>query len=82
MMRHGISASGYGALMSINGVMIVVLQPAITRLIARRKRTSVLAMSALLFGVGFGLHAICTTIQADPVARIDIILGCLTQPAE
>jgi MFS family permease len=58
MIRHGISASGYGALMAINGAMIVVLQPMITRLIAGRKRTSVLAVSALLLGTGFGLHGV------------------------
>jgi MFS family permease len=58
MIRHGISASGYGALMAINGAMIVVLQPLITRLIAGRKRTSVLAVSALLLGTGFGLHGV------------------------
>jgi MFS family permease len=58
MIRHGISAGGYGALVAINGVMIVVLQPIINRLIARRSRTRVLAISALLIGAGFGLHGV------------------------
>lgn len=58
MVRHGISASGYGALVAINGVMIVFLQPMIIRLLARRSRTQALALSALLIGVGFGLHGV------------------------
>jgi MFS family permease len=58
MVRHGISASGYGALVAINGVMIVFLQPVIIRLIGKRRRTGVLAASALLLGLGFGLHGV------------------------
>ncbi len=58
MVRHGISASGYGALVAINGVMIVFLQPVIVRLLGRRSRTGVLALSALLIGLGFGLHGV------------------------
>jgi MFS family permease len=61
MIRHGISVGGYGALMAINGVMIVLLQPLITRVIGRRKRTGVLAFSALLIGLGFGLHGVVGT---------------------
>jgi MFS family permease len=68
MSRHGISPGGYGALMSINGVMIVVLQPFITRALARRSRTRVLAISSLLFGVGFGLNGVVSSLAGYVLA--------------
>jgi MFS family permease len=58
MARHGISSSAYGALVSINGWMIVFLQPFITRALAHRSRTRVLALSSLCMGVGFGLYGL------------------------
>jgi MFS family permease len=68
MVRHGISAGGYGALVAINGVMIVFLQPIITRAIGKRSRTRVLALSALLLGVGFGLHGVVGTYAGYALA--------------
>ncbi len=62
MVRQGISPATYGVLMSINGVMIVFLQPFITRALAKRDRTRVLAISALLFGVGFGLYGVVGSV--------------------
>jgi MFS family permease len=61
MTRHGISPRDYGLLASINGVMIVFLQPFITRALAHRSRTRVLAVSSFFFGVGFGLYGVVGT---------------------
>jgi MFS family permease len=57
MSRHGISPAAYGGLISINGILIVLLQPFAARALAPYRRTTVLAGSALLFGVGFGMQA-------------------------
>lgn len=75
MLRHGISAGGYGALIAMNGVMIVLLQPLITRVIARRKRTGVLALSALLLGTGFGLHGVVVAYAGYALAIAVWTLG-------
>lgn len=54
---HGISASGFGALIALNGLLIVVLQPFAGEVIRDRSRPSVLAVASLLLGVGFGMNA-------------------------
>ncbi|MFD7642342.1 MDR family MFS transporter [Kitasatospora sp. NPDC059795] len=58
MGRHGISSSQYGLLVSLNGVLIVLLQLPLTRLMEGRDRTALLAAGALLTGWGFGLTAV------------------------
>ena len=54
---HGIRPMTYGWLMAINGVMIVLLQPMAVHWVQRFARGRVLALAALLQGVGFGLTA-------------------------
>jgi MFS family permease len=61
MLGHGVSATAYGALMGINGAIIVVAQPFMTRWLAGRRRPLVLAAASLLFGVGFGLYGVVST---------------------
>ena len=53
--QHGLSPQIYGALIAWNGVLIVTLQPFVSRLTARFQRHRVLAFSAVLAGCGFGL---------------------------
>jgi MFS family permease len=53
--HHGIRPSSYGWLMAINGVLIVLLQPTAVRWVQRFDRGRVLALAALLQGIGFGL---------------------------
>src|SRR5260370_1142041 len=48
----------YGALLALNGVAIIVVQPFATRALARFRRSRVLAAAALLMGLGFGMYAI------------------------
>jgi MFS family permease len=57
MRAHGITTSGFGALMALNGLLIVLLQPFAGELIRARSRPSVLAAASLLLGVGFGMNA-------------------------
>jgi predicted MFS family arabinose efflux permease len=53
--RHGLSPQAYGALIAWNGILIVTLQPLVSRLTARFRRDRMLAFSAALSGFGFGL---------------------------
>ncbi|HEX2568154.1 MAG TPA: MFS transporter [Polyangia bacterium] len=55
MRAHGRTEAQYGGLIAINGVLIVTLQPLVTRLVQRYPRAQVLALGAALTGVGFGL---------------------------
>ncbi|MFD8481219.1 MDR family MFS transporter [Kitasatospora sp. NPDC059673] len=58
MEQHGITTAQYGLLVSLNGVLIVLLQLPLTRLMEGRNRTALLVASALLTGWGFGLTAV------------------------
>jgi MFS family permease len=61
MKRKGLSVTTYGALLSLNGVLITFLQPALVRAIERRARSGVFLASGVLLGVGFGLHGLVAT---------------------
>ncbi|NES15640.1 MULTISPECIES: MFS transporter [Micromonospora] len=53
----GLSPATYGSVIALNGVLIVVGQLFVPRLIKGRSRSHVLALAALVMGVGFGLTA-------------------------
>ncbi len=58
MTSDGYSAGTYGAVLALNGIVIVVVQPIAVRLLDGRDRATVLAVSMLLGGVGAGFGAV------------------------
>jgi MFS family permease len=58
MAGDGHGPGTYGAVLALNGVVIVVVQPIAVRLLDGRDRASVLAVSMLLVGAGGGLGAV------------------------
>ncbi len=61
MRAHGISTAGFGGLLALNGILIVLLQPLAGELVTERSRLPVLALASLALGVGFGLNALVGT---------------------
>jgi MFS family permease len=61
MGESGLSPATYGSVIALNGVLIVVGQLFVPRLIKGRSRSHVLALAALVMGVGFGLTAFAET---------------------
>jgi len=57
MGRAGYSPAEYGLVVSLNGLLIVLLQIPVTRFAEGRNRTLMLSVAALLTGCGFGLTA-------------------------
>ncbi|MEU8264142.1 MFS transporter [Micromonospora sp. NPDC048999] len=57
MGESGLSPATYGSVIALNGVLIVVGQLFVPRLIKGRSRSHVLALAALVMGAGFGLTA-------------------------
>ncbi|MEH0983782.1 MDR family MFS transporter [Micromonospora sp. CPCC 205556] len=53
----GLTPATYGSVIALNGVLIVVGQLFVPRLIRGRNRSHVLALASLVMGVGFGLTA-------------------------
>ncbi|MCF6523804.1 MFS transporter [Streptomyces sp. JJ36] len=54
---EGFSSTDFGLVIAVNGLLIVLLQIPVTRLLEHRDPLRPLVLSALLTGVGFGLHA-------------------------
>jgi MFS family permease len=57
MGRAGFSTTDYGLTISLNGLLIVLLQIPLTRITANRSRVALLVVASLLTGCGFGLTA-------------------------
>jgi predicted MFS family arabinose efflux permease len=62
MHQRGLDPADYGTVIAVNGVMIVIGQLFVPRLLRNRKRTNVLVASALLVGLGMGAVAIAGTV--------------------
>jgi MFS family permease len=58
MAAGGLGAATYGAVLAGNGIVILAAQPLAVRLLADRDRYTVLSVSMLLVGSGFGLGAV------------------------
>ncbi|MFC4016943.1 MDR family MFS transporter [Micromonospora sp. GCM10011542] len=58
----GLSPATYGSVIALNGVLIVVGQLFVPRLIRGRSRSHVLALASVVMGVGFGLTAFASTV--------------------
>ena len=55
LQNRGISAKEYGFLISLNGILIVFLQPFVAEMIQKASPARVMALAALLTGIGFGM---------------------------
>lgn len=72
---HGLSAAAFGGLITINGVLIVLLQPLAGETIRGRSQPPVLACASLLLGIGFGLNAWAGSLAAYAAAVAIWTLG-------
>lgn len=64
MRGKGLGTEDFGMAVATNGVLIVLLQPLLTRWAKPVKRSTLLAIAAALTGVGFGLTHLATTLPA------------------
>lgn len=58
MRAHGVTNEEYGAIFAMNGIMVVVLQPFSGRIVSKHAAGRVLAVCALLTGLGFSICAL------------------------
>lgn len=75
MRAHGLGPAAYGALLSLNGIVIVLLQPPTSRWLTRFDRSRVMAVAALLVGAGFGMHGLGHSAPAYGFAIVVWTLG-------
>ncbi len=59
-----IGTQGYGWLMTVNAVTVLLMTALVTRLTLRVSRSINMALGALFYVIGFGLYAVCTSLVA------------------
>ncbi|RKP49301.1 MDR family MFS transporter [Trinickia fusca] len=75
MRRHGIGEATYGWIVSINGVLVVLFQPRITRALLAYPRAGVLACASFLFGLGYGLYGVVGSVPGYVLAVVVTTVG-------
>ncbi|WP_328478750.1 MFS transporter [Actinoplanes sp. NBC_00393] len=79
MLADGFSAATYGLVIAVNGVLIVLGQLFVPKLIEGRDSARVLALAGLIIGVGFGLVALAETAWMFAITVIIWTLGEMLQ---
>jgi MFS family permease len=77
MAAHGLGEGLFAATMAVNGVGVALLQPVQAALLGRREGSRLLAVSALLFGLGYGVNALAGLLPALPVYVLGTVLWTL-----
>jgi MFS family permease len=77
--HQGYAASTYGAIVAVNGVLIIAVQPWLAAWATRHDSTRVLVAAALLCGVGFGMHGLGAAVPLHVAAVVVWTLGEILQ---
>jgi MFS family permease len=78
MNRNGLGPAQLGRILAVNGLLIGTLQPFAARLFGGRDPGRVLALGALLVGVGYGAYALCGSVLQYAAATAVWTLGEIT----
>jgi MFS family permease len=62
MAQKGLEPWETGWVLATNGILIVLIQPFLTRVVGKQRRSLILAAASLLTGFGFGLNALIGTM--------------------
>jgi MFS family permease len=73
--EHALDELNYGALLSINAVLVVLLQFWITRRIERQRPMLMLAAGSLLYAIGFAMYGFTSTFAFFVFAMVVITFG-------
>src|SRR6266498_75899 len=73
--QHGVSEINYGWLISINAIMVVLLQFWVTRRLEKYKPFLMMAAGSLLYAIGFAMYGFVPTFAFFVVAMIIITIG-------
>jgi len=72
---HGIAENLYGLILSLNAVMVVLLQFPITRWITPYRPMIVIAVGTALYAVGFAMYGVTSTYAMFLLAMVVITIG-------
>jgi MFS family permease len=75
MRAHGVGPETYGALIAVNGLLIVLLQPFASSALTGYRHASVLAVGVLLTGAGFGVTRFAAGVPMYALSIVAWTLG-------
>ncbi len=73
--QHDIPAKGYGWLMSMNAIMVVLFQFSVTRITSKKPPMQMMALAALFYGIGFSMIGLVDRYWLFMVAMGIITVG-------
>ncbi|MBN2117015.1 MAG: MFS transporter [Anaerolineales bacterium] len=73
--QHGLPEISYGWLLSINAIMVVVLQFWITRRLEKYRPMLMMAAGSILYAIGFAMYGFISTFVLFVVAMVIITVG-------
>ena len=72
---HGVMEQGFGLILSMNALIVVLFQFPITRRVSKQPPFSVMARGALLYAIGFAMYGFVSDYGMFLVAMIIITIG-------
>jgi len=72
---HGINSQGFGAILSITGLEVVIFQFWISRTIRRRPAFLIMALSTFIFAIGFFMYGLVSSFILFAFAAVIVCLG-------
>jgi len=72
---HGIDSRGYGVILSITGLEVVLFQFWVSRLIRRQPAFLMMVLGTLIFAIGFCMYGIVSGILLFMIAAVIVCLG-------
>jgi MFS family permease len=72
---HGVSAQGFGYLMSMNAAMVVIMQFSITRIIRKYQPMIMMMVASLLYGIGYTMFGFVNHYGFFMLAMATITIG-------
>jgi MFS family permease len=73
--QHGLPEVNYGALLSINAILVVFLQFWVTRRIEKHRPMLIMAAGSLLYALGFAMYGFVSTFALFIAAMVVITIG-------
>jgi MFS family permease len=73
--QHGLPEVNYGLLLSINAIMVVILQFWVTRRLEKFRPMLMMAVGSLLYAIGFAMYGFISTFAFFVIAMVIITIG-------
>jgi MFS family permease len=72
---HGVGPMAFSLLMALNGIGVVILQPLLAPYLPRHDGARVLALSAVMVGLGYGMNAFAGSLPAYAAGTLLYTVG-------